>query len=327
MKDGDLESLIPDYRGFLESRSLAFTSRRHYLRAVTLFITFLKRRKRLHPCDIRLIDLEDFRTHTMKRVAARPDRRLRPAPGLVAADTYTRAVAAFCRWLVLEEHLLLDPSRDLDPVRLPTYRPRVLSHTQVQTLMESISGDEPGDLRDRAILELFYTSALRLAELLHLDVEDLDLQAREVTIRRGKGGSARRAPLGDWAVDALEAYLERERPVFLSAAPAERPDPSVLWLSPHGRRMSRWALEHLVPDRAEAAGLPGRVTAHVLRHTAAVHLLGGGASVRHVQDFLGHRSAQTTVRYTTLVLDDLKKTWVQSHPRPLLNEVSHGTDE
>lgn len=323
----DLESLIPDYRAFLESRALAFTSRRQYLRAVRLFVDFLKRRKQLHPRDIRLADLEEFRAHTKRRVAARPDRRHRPAPGLVAADGYTRAVAAFCRWLVLEEHLLLDPSRGLEPVRLPSYRPLVLTHSQVQTLLQSVAGDDPGELRDRAILELFYTSALRLSELLHLEIEDIDLHTREVLVRRGKGGLSRRAPLGDWAAEAMQRYLERERPVFLSAAPPHLPDPHALWLSPHGRRMSRWTLEHLVQDRAQKAGLPGRVTAHVLRHTAAVHLLHGGASVRHVQDFLGHRSAQTTVRYTTLLLDDLKVAWTRCHPRSTLREVLDAPDE
>lgn len=327
MQERDLESLIPDYREFLASRALAYTSRRQYLRAVTLFVAFLKRRQQLHPCDIRLSDLEAFRAYTKRRVAARPDRRLRPAPGLAAADGYTRAVAAFCRWLVLEEHLILDPSQDLEPVRLPTYRPQILTHAQVQTLIESVAGDEPSNLRDRAILELFYTSALRLSELLHLEVEDLDLHAREVLIRRGKGGASRRAPLGDWALEALQRYLERERPVFLSAASSVLPDTTALWLSPHGRRMSRWTLEQLVPDRAQKAGLPGRVTAHVLRHTAAVHLLHGGASVRHVQDFLGHRSAQTTVRYTTLVIDDLKEVWTLSHPRPAFREVLDASDE
>lgn len=321
----DLERLVPGYRAFLESRSLASTTRRDRLRGVRRFLAFLKDRGREHARDIRLMDLEEFRIQVQRECRDRACRG-QPSPGLVTANTSTRAAVLFCRWLVSQEVLLLDPSQDLAPTRIPTRTPVVLSHAQVEALLMSVSGDTPHALRDRAILEVFYASALRSGELLHLDVADLDLHEKEVVVRHGKGGVARRAPLGDWAVDAVARYLARGRPAFLRAACARTSDPEALWLSGGGRRMSRAALQVLVPRRAHQAGVAVRVCPHTLRHTAAVHLLQGGASVRHVQEFLGHRSAQTTVRYTTLTLEDLKDAWDACHPRLLLEEALRDRD-
>jgi integrase/recombinase XerD len=177
------------------------------------------------------------------------------------------------------------------------------------TLLAQPTDGEPRGLRDRALLELLYACGLRVSETIGLRVPQLNLAAGFVTVL-GKGGKERVVPLGRQARAALEAYLERERPLLLRG----RPSPFV-FLGPRGRPLTRQAVWKLVRRRALAAGLGRRVSPHALRHTFATHLLSGGADLRIVQTLLGHADIATTQVYTHVAPERLREVHRRHHPR------------
>ncbi|WP_255205082.1 tyrosine-type recombinase/integrase, partial [Actinomadura sp. BRA 177] len=171
---------------------------------------------------------------------------------------------------------------------------------------------DPGSargLRDRALLELLYGSGARISEAVGLDVDDLDLRDGFARVA-GKGGKARVVPIGDYAREAVDAYLVRARP---GLAGAGRGGPA-LFLNARGGRLSRqgaWMVLRAAADRAQLS----EVSPHTLRHSFATHLLDGGADVRVVQELLGHASVTTTQVYTLVTVQLLREVYATSHPR------------
>lgn len=168
---------------------------------------------------------------------------------------------------------------------------------------------EAAQARDQAMLELLYSSGLRVSELVGLDLDHLRLEAGFLLVAHGKGGRQRLVPVGSKAAQALARWLEL-RPVLLKG----RSDPA-LFLNRRGGRLSARSVQELVGRRG--AGLAGgrRVGPHVLRHAMATHLLEGGADLRSVQEMLGHKSLSTTQKYTHLTVDHLLKVYDRAHPR------------
>lgn len=318
-KEPLLGELAEEYLEVQARRPLASSTRNAYQRGVNQFVRFLTRQGRRHAASIRPADLTEFRIQILARLARHPLARGTP-PGLVTVDDLTRTARRFCQWLVVTRRLILDPSVHLEPIRLKRSIPRVLSRVEVDRLLSVPTGGDPVAVRDRAILELLYSSGLRCGELVELDLGDLDLAGGEVVVRRGKGGMFRRAPLGECAADALGRYLQEAREEFLVERSVRPTDPGAVFLSQWGTRLSKLLVSRMVRRRAEAARLEGRITTHALRHTAALHLLQGGASIRDVQLFLGHRSLDTTAHYTRLLIDDLKECHRRAHPRGDLGE-------
>jgi integrase/recombinase XerD len=185
--------------------------------------------------------------------------------------------------------------------------PRALSVAQVERLLGAITGEHPAALRDRAMLELLYASGLRIGELVGLDVDDLDLVERSVTVT-GKGDKQRVLPFGVAAADAVEAWLVRGRPVLVGDRPA-------LFVNQRGGRLTRQGAWQIVKRYADTAGIDGSISPHTLRHSFATHLLDGGADVRAVQELLGHASVATTQIYTLVSRERLREVFDQAHPR------------
>jgi integrase/recombinase XerD len=310
--------LAEAYVGHLVRRNLSLATRVQWTRHVDAFVVFLALRgcrtvARLGPEDLAAFEAWLLR----RRVRVGPRKGMRLVPGSLAA--WTNAIRGFLQWLARQGHTLLDWSLWLTCVKVSRGLPRVLSPDEVVRLLEATAGDQPIDLRDRAALELLYASGLRVGEMVHLDLADLDLLAGEGMVRHGKGGRDRRALLGECAVRALAVYLASGRE-SLAARRSGAPSPAV-FLSARGARWSRLSAEIMLHRRAARAGLHGRVTPHVLRHTAAVHLLLGGADVRHVQEFLGHASVETTTWYTALSREELRAALLSAHPRSTLGAL------
>lgn len=197
--------------------------------------------------------------------------------------------------------------------------PKALSVAEVFAMIDA-SGDtevdtDPGRIRNRAMIELLYSSGLRASELIDLDVDDVGAVARakpgEFAAMRvtGKGSKERFVPVGRPAREALGAYLVRARPALNS-----RGTPA-LFLNKRGGRVSRQTLWQLVGESARRAGIDTEVSPHTLRHSFATHLLEGGADIRVVQELLGHASVSTTQIYTKVTIDTLREVWAESHPR------------
>lgn len=240
---------------------------------------------------------------------------LRGPPLNLAASSASRALAAvrgLHRFALRDDLVPVDVARDVAPPALPAKLPRALSVDQVEQLLAGCIGDGPLALRDRALLEVLYSTGARISEAAGIDLDDLDAAARTVLLR-GKGGKQRVVPVGRPALAAVDAYLVRARP---GLATRGRGSPALL-LNARGARLSRQSAWHVLRGAAEASGLTAEVSPHTLRHCFATHLLSGGADVRVVQELLGHASVSTTQVYTHVTVDTLREVYATSHPRAL----------
>jgi len=202
-----------------------------------------------------------------------------------------------------------------DAPRVPRTLPRPLSEAEVARLLDAPEGDSPIARRDRAILEVLYATGARVSELVGLDVDAVDLDAPVVRLL-GKGGRERLAPLGRPARRALEAWLDADgRGALRPSRWARRGDDMAVFLNVRGRRITRQGVWEVVGGYGRKVGLGGRLSPHVLRHSAATHLLDHGADIRVVQELLGHASIATTQRYTLVAPRRLREAFDAAHPR------------
>jgi integrase/recombinase XerD len=217
--------------------------------------------------------------------------------------------------MFFRRHLVAHNLRPDDPTELlsgPKFRrklPRTLSETEMEKLLAAPSGGDAYAVRDRAMLELFYSSGLRISELCGLALQQVDLEHGFVRVF-GKGAKERVVPLGTKARDAVVAYLGSARPRLVKPRTG-----SELFLSERGRAISRKTLWHIVRMHARRAGLSHAVKPHLLRHSFATHLLGGGADLRAIQEMLGHASIGTTQIYTAVESSRLLDQHARHHPR------------
>ena len=204
-----------------------------------------------------------------------------------------------------------DAAADVHPPRPPKRLPKALGLDEVLRLLEVFSADGgPRCLRDRALLELLYSTGARISEAVGLDRDDVDAPARTVLLR-GKGGKQRLVPVGRPALAALDAYLVRGRPALAARG---RGIPAV-FLNARGARLSRQSAWAVLREAAARSQIPTAVSPHTLRHSFATHLLEGGADVRVVQELLGHASVTTTQVYTLVTVDNLREIYATAHPR------------
>ncbi|MGN5240365.1 MULTISPECIES: site-specific tyrosine recombinase XerD [unclassified Rhodococcus (in: high G+C Gram-positive bacteria)] len=238
-----------------------------------------------------------------------PDRD-RPA---LAASSVARALIAvrgLHRFTAAEGRTPTDVARAVKPPTAGRRLPKSLTVAQVTAILDAVGNeaDGPRGLRDRALLELLYSTGARISEAVGLDVDDVDSDARAVLLR-GKGGKERLVPVGRPALAALDAYLVRGRPVLAAGHTA------ALFLNARGGRLSRQSAWQVLQTAAERAGVSTAVSPHTLRHSFATHLLDGGADVRVVQELLGHASVTTTQIYTLVTVGALREVWAGAHPR------------
>jgi integrase/recombinase XerD len=220
------------------------------------------------------------------------------------------AVRVFARFLVAEEKRPDDFTALLDGPKLTRRIPGTLSIEEVEKLLTAPSGGDALALRDRAILELFYSSGLRVTELSGITIQQLDLENGFLRVF-GKGSKERVVPIGGRAVTAVQTYLAAARSHFVKP----KKTGSALFLSERGTAISRKMLWVLVKKYAARAGIKKAVKPHLLRHSFATHLLGGGADLRAIQDMLGHANLATTQIYTAVDEKRLAGEHAKFHPR------------
>ncbi len=233
----------------------------------------------------------------------------------------TTALRGLFRFLVGEGTVAGDPTADLRSPRLPRRLPKALDEDQVFSLLDSVSGTGPTDLRDRALLELLYGSGARISEVVGLSLADV--QGDDGLLRVfGKGAKERLVPLGRPARAALDHWLSPGgRPDLAPAHWRRRSDAEAVFINTRGGRLSRQGAWAVVHHHAERAGLGALVSPHVLRHSCASHMLAHGADIRVVQELLGHVSIATTQIYTKLSQDHLRTSYEQAHPRATLPQL------
>ena len=228
------------------------------------------------------------------------------------------AIRSFFRYLVREEIISIDPTKGLSSPKLDKRLPNFLTMDEITRLLEAPDLTAPQGQRDRALLELLYASGLRVSELVGLNLEQIDLDTREIRAM-GKGSKERMVLMGEPAVKALRSYRDEGRPVLLkeqkSAAFFLNYEKERLSKKKSTRRrLTQRSVQILVQEYADKVGIDKRVHPHMLRHTFATHLLDGGADLRVVQELLGHASLSSTQIYTHVSKSQAKKVYLAAHP-------------
>jgi integrase/recombinase XerD len=205
--------------------------------------------------------------------------------------------------------LLHNPASEIELPRLPKPLPRVLTASEAELILHQPNVADPVGIRDRAMLEVFYSTGMRRTELLRLRLYDVDREAGIVTIREGKGKKDRVIPIGERAVAWLDKYLDQARPRL-----ATEPDDMTLFLTVQGEPLGRTTLSYIIRQYVEAAGIGKHGACHLFRHTMATLMLEGGADIRFIQQMLGHARLDTTQIYTHVSIRMLKQIHSATHP-------------
>ena len=304
---------------FLEHLALNDNASDHTVRAyesdLTQFVQFLaaelrRRRDEITPRNIDRVHVRAFLTDLHKRGNSR-----------ASAARKLAAIRAFGRFLRREGVVDADPAALVGTPKREERLPAHLGEAEVCRLLELPDTTEPLGRRDRAILELFYASGLRLSELVGLDVEDVNLSSRVVRVL-GKGRKERIVPFNRSAEDALRAWLKDwEQLSQLVSRPAaegsraRRKVSNPLFLNYKGARLSTRSVDRLVRKYVAACSTRFGISPHALRHSFATHLLERGADLRAIQELLGHARLSTTQRYTHVNAAQLIETYRKAHPK------------
>jgi integrase/recombinase XerC len=270
------------------------------------FLDYLHYERRLSPRTLAGYrrDLECFvdSQHVRAYAASRHRQGLSPK----SLQRHLSAIRAWFRYLLREGRVAANPAEGVRAPKVKRRLPHTLDADQVGHLLE-IPGDGPLDRRDRAIMELFYSSGLRLAELVAVDVADVQSSDGLLQVT-GKGRKSRRVPVGRLAREAIDTWL-RARPQLAAAGE------TALFVSRRGRRLSPRAVEARLRQRAIEQGMPRHVHPHMLRHSFASHVLESSGDLRGVQELLGHADISTTQIYTHLDFQHLAEVYDSTHPR------------
>jgi len=218
------------------------------------------------------------------------------------------AVRSFFRYLQREGILDAGWLKDVPLPKKERRLPRFLTGEEVVKMLGAVDTSSPLGIRDRALLELLYASGLRVSEITSLDIDQLDLEGKEMKVT-GKGDKERIVLMGEPAQKTLKQYLTESRPLIAAGSPS-----GALFISHGGHRLTQRMVQKIVEKYSHLAGIEKKVYPHMLRHTFATHLLDGGADLRVVQELLGHSSLSTTQVYTHVTKSQAKKVYLAAHP-------------
>lgn len=276
----------------------------NYERDVRSYVSYLQEHGHTSIVSVAPDDIEDYLRSL--RVGDKP-----AAPNSVARRG--SAIRSLHRFALAEGHVTRDATEEMTTPKQGNRLPHALSIDEVGALLGAAhANDDAISLRDAALLEVLYASGARVTEAVSLTLDDIDLNAELPILRLfGKGRKERLVPMGSYAQAAVEAYLVRARPLLASRG---RGVPH-LFLNKRGAPLSRQSAWEILQRYASAAGIEQKVSPHTLRHSFATHLLEGGASVRDVQELLGHASVQTTQIYTHMTATTLREIHRMTHPR------------
>ncbi|MBN1676776.1 MAG: site-specific tyrosine recombinase XerD [Kiritimatiellae bacterium] len=291
-----LASQFLDYLSF--ERGLSPNTRAAYANDLRRFVAYLESR-----------GLDSFNSVSRRHIL---DFLLRERDRGLSANSVSRllvAVKMFFRYLEQESLLTRNIADSMESPRLWKVLPTVLSYRETERLLNAPLSSDPYGLRDRAVLELFYATGLRVSEIANLRLEDVHVGEGYVRCL-GKGGKERVVPVGGTARGWVERYIREARGAFVRKA-----DEDALFLTYRGRRFSRKGLWHMFKTYARKAGITKDISPHTLRHSFASHLLSNGAPLRVIQEMLGHADIATTQIYTHVDEGRLLAAHRQFHPR------------
>ncbi len=292
------------------SKAKGFSERTtHYrYRALRRFILWCEARGLAHPREVTLPIIERYQRHLY---------HYRKRNGQPLSFSSQRAevtpLKAFFQWATRSHHILYNPAADIELPRQVMRIPRhVFSVADVETILNQTDVGTPQGLRDRAILETFYSTGIRRSELVDLDEQDINLERGTLIVIEGKGRKDRMVPLGARACAWLARYRDEVRPELASVV-----DDGALFITDYGERFPRNVLGDLVKNYIVQAGFVTPGSCHLFRHAMATHMLENGADIRYIQAMLGHANLNTTQIYTQVSIQKLKQIHAATHPARL----------
>ncbi|PKN67667.1 MAG: tyrosine recombinase XerC [Deltaproteobacteria bacterium HGW-Deltaproteobacteria-12] len=301
-----MNDLIRDFQTYLTAeRNVSEHTRVAYTSDLEEFAEFLQKNNFISKRD----EIAGVETETIRSYLGY---LFRQKVKKVSVNRKISSLRSFYKFLVRQGKAKSNPAGMIQTSKTEKYMPNFLSVDEMFSLLNVQSSASLADLRNLAMLELFYSSGLRLSELAGLNVIDLDLNQALVKVR-GKGRKERIVPLGGPARKALEEYLDR------TSTARKKVDADVfkspLFLNTRGARISGRSIARIVDAATAKSGIGRKISPHALRHTFATHLLNAGADLRSIQELLGHESLSTTQKYTAVNINRMMEIYDKAHPR------------
>jgi integrase/recombinase XerD len=300
-----LDAAITEWLTRLRVRNYAPSSVANYAHRLSVFSSYCKERGVDDPAEVTPALVTAYQHHLFV-LRGRTGELLSPSTQAERLIVLNQLFAWLAKTGVIASNTAADIEFPRRERRLP---PAPLSIDEVEAVLAVPDVATPFGLRDRAILEVFYSSAIRRAELLALKLGDVDHARGTLFVRHGKGGKDRYVPIGDRALFWIARYVEEIRPSLVG-----EPDHEMLFVAYTGRPLSRDFLSEAVKDYIDAAGISKHGSCHLLRHTAATLMLEGGADIRFVAEMLGHTRLETTQIYTRVSIYQLRRVHAATHP-------------
>lgn len=322
MSDGEggptiLERLLAEHQTWLSvERGLALNSLAAYRRDLRRYATFLMERGMADPVGVGEGTVAEY-VHDLEALGF--------APSSIARALV--AVRSFHQFCAAEGYLPTDPSEEVGAPPVPQGIPKALTLAEVEHLLDSIVGNDPIELRDRALLEMLYGTGMRISELVGLDRSAVDLETGFLRAF-GKGSKERLVPLGGSARACYITYLDNGRPFLADHGgtgnkrrAVRHGDIDAVFLNARGGRLTRQGCWKIIKRHGARVGLVAELSPHVLRHSCATHMLDHGADIRVVQELLGHARISTTQIYTKVSTERLFAVYEASHPRAHMEDT------
>jgi len=308
----DLPELTDSYAKHLAALNRAPKTIRQYVQWVERFFAFAGTLGVRTPADVTSSHLLAYQKHLADLV-----NRKGRVSSVKVQNHHMIGIVLFLRYLCAEGILAHNPAQHVQYAKVPEQLPRdILSTAEIKKMLRAADVHTVMGYRDRAIMEVFYSTGIRKQELLNLTVDDVNLESGILAVRHGKGGKDRVVPLGRIAAKFLETYINGVRPTLLQIATLDRrPGQKALFLSLRGGPLSKNALAERIEHYRRAAGIGHAVSPHTFRHSCATHMIRNRANIRHVQEMLGHVNLNTTQQYLHLTITDLKEAHHRFHPR------------
>ena len=302
-----LETMLVEYLNWTQVRNYSEATVRNRRVHIGFFLQWCSERGLLEPVEITRPVLERYQRYLFHY------RKKNGEPlGFHSQHSRLAPVRVWFKWLVKQNYLLANPASEIELPRLGYRLPTVLTVNEAEQVLAQPEIHDPLGLRDRAILETFYSTGMRRLELIHLKLFDLDLERGIVTIRQGKGKKDRVIPIGDRAVAWVNKYLAESRPLL-----AIEPDDGTLFLSADGVPIGRDHLTFMARGYIAQTKIGKMGACHLFRHTMATLMLENGADIRFIQQMLGHSKLSSTQIYTQVSIRMLKHVHAATHPAQL----------
>ncbi len=305
----ELRELAASYLAWLLATRYAEDTITNHTANIEWFLRYLEEQCITRIADVTAEMLADYSLCLRKqRNTVHEDRKI----SLAHVQHRLFTVKQFFGWLVGQMLILVNPAEDLELPVLPASLPQtILTQKEAQRLLDAPELKSPIGYRDKALLEVVYSTGIRISELFKLKVADFDFKNRTLFVKEGKGGKDRVLSVPLIAAGYLREYIERVRPKFVKAL---KHDDGIIFLTYTGSSLCINSMTNIFKRTTKAAGIDKRVTAMVLRHSIASHLLENGMDIRYIQEFMGHEKLSTTQIYSKVTLGGLRKMYNKSHP-------------